>query len=125
MKNLIVVFLSLACLAAHAQYNQSRTAKSKPSLLSYYGSQKTKQTASPLLRIPAQPSQTVTTQTTGYNVYNGSTTGAASQQGYWSGSQMTTSGMNGRFQAIQSFDMNGNLRESKATYQISNRKKRN
>jgi hypothetical protein len=125
MKNLIVVFLSLACLAAHAQYNQSRTAKSKPSLLSYYGSQKTKQTASPLLRIPAQPSQTVTTQTTGYNVYNGSATGAASQQGYWSGSQMTTSGMNGRFQAIQSFDMNGNLRESKATYQISNRKKRN
>jgi hypothetical protein len=126
MKNLIVVFLSLACIAAHAQYNQTRASKTKPSLLSYYGSQKTnKQTTSPLLRIPAQPSQTVTTQATGYNVYNNSTTGAASQQGYWSGSQMTTSGMNGRFQAIQSFDMNGNLRESKATYQISNRKKRN
>ncbi len=126
MKNLIVVFLSLTCLAAHAQYNQSRTNKSKPTLLGYYSSLKTnKQSASPLLRIPAQSPGTVTTQNTSYSLYNNSAMGPASQQGYWSGSQMTTSGMNGRFQSIQSFDMNGNLRETKATYQISNRKKRN
>jgi hypothetical protein len=126
MKIFIVFFLSLTFLAAHAQYNQSRThTKSKPSLLSYYGTLKPgKQTISPLLRLPAQPSGTVTTQNTGYSLYNNSTTGAGTQQGYWSGSQMTTSGANGRFQSIQSFDMNGNLRETKATYQFSNRKKK-
>lgn len=126
MKNLIVVFLSLTSLAAHAQYNQSRTNQSKPSLLGYYSSLKVnKQPTSPLLRIPAQPPGTVTTQNTSYSLYSNSAMGPASQQGYWSGSQMTTNGMNGRFQSIQSFDMNGNLRETKATYQISNRKKRN
>jgi hypothetical protein len=126
MKNFIVVFLSLTCLAAQAQYNQSlHNNKSKSSLLSYYGSQKlSKQSTSPVLRIPSQPSGTLTTQNTGYSLYNNGTTGAATQQGYWSGSQMTTTGMNGKFQSIQSFDMNGNLRETKATYQISNRKKK-
>lgn len=123
MKNFIVVFLSLTCIAAHAQYNQSRT-KSKPSLLSYYSSPKSGKAVAPLLRIPAQPAQTVTTSNTGYNAYGNNAAGPATQLGYWSGSQMTTSGMNGRFQSIQSFDMNGNLRETKATYQISNRKKR-
>jgi hypothetical protein len=125
MKNLIVVFLSLTCLAANAQYNQSRTTQSKPSLLSYYGTLKTnKQTTSPLLRISPQQTQTVTTQNPGYSMYSNSAVSPASQQGYWSGSQMTTSGLNGKFQSIQSFDMNGNLRETKATYQISNRKKK-
>lgn len=125
MKNLIVVFLSLTCLATHAQYNQSRTTQSKPSLLSYHGTLKTnKQTTSPLLRITPQQTQTVTTQSSGYSMYTNTTVGPTTQQGYWSGSQMTTTGMNGKFQSIQSFDMNGNLRETKATYQISNRKKK-
>jgi hypothetical protein len=123
MKNVIVFLLSLTCLAAHAQYNQSRKT-TKPSLLTYYNTQKASKTLTPLLKIPAQPSQTVTTQTPGYSMYTKSATGPATQQGYWSGSQMTTSGMNGRFQSIQSFDMNGNLRETKATYQFTNRKKR-
>lgn len=78
------------------------------------------------MRIPAQSSGTLISQNTTFSLNTTNSVGpSTTQQGYWSGSQMTTTGMNGKFQSVQSFDMNGNLRETKATYQITNRKKRN
>jgi hypothetical protein len=126
MKKLTFFFLSLTCLAAHGQYNQ-KLSKKAPSLLSYYGSKKADQPAtySPQIRLTYSTGATTTQSQATYTSFNNNGVGPvnATQQGYWSGSKMTTSGLNGRFQAIQSFDLQGNLRESKATYQFSNRKK--
>jgi hypothetical protein len=133
MKNFILFFLSLTCLAAHAQYNQKRKTAKEPVKLSYYNSQRlisssanTTLLNTPLSKLSYHQLQSGTTQSPGYTLYSNPAAGPvnASQQGYWSGSKMTSSGLNGRFQAIQSFDLQGNLRESKATYQFTNRKKR-
>jgi hypothetical protein len=129
MKKLIIFFLSLTCLSANAQYkSRSITANPKPTLLSQYESGKlsTNVPGKTDLNLPALPANyTTTTNQVNYVSINSPTPTAPSQavQGYWTGSRILSSGMNGRFQAVQSFDLQGNFRESKATFQFTNRKK--
>src|SRR5690349_16961505 len=121
MKKVIAFLLSLTCLAAHAQYHKTRASQSHAPLtsLSYYGVPKldlTPKTSE--IKLPLFLATATTTRQSGYTAYSSSTGTGASNQGYWTGTKMTTSSANGRFQAVQSFDISGNLRESKATYQF-------
>src|SRR5690349_1005724 len=121
MKKVIAFLLSLTCLAAHAQYHKTRASQSHSQLtsLSYYGSRKLDLTPStPEIKLPLFLTTSATISQSGYTTYSGSTATTATNQGYWTGTRMTTSSANGRFQAVQSFDISGNLRESKATFQF-------
>ena len=135
MKKVVVFLLSLTSLAAHAQYNKSRAPESSDKLsdhigpISYYGSLK----PDPIftkrfdLNLPMFLNTVHSTDSDQplYTTSSNSVWSSPGQpgQGYWSGSKMTTSSSNGRFIAIQSFDIQGNLRESKATYQFPKRKR--
>jgi hypothetical protein len=125
MKKVIAFLLSLTCLAAHAQYHKTRASQSHNQLtsLSYYGSTKVDLSPkAPAIKLPMFLTTASSTSHSGYTTYNGSTATTATNQGYWTGTKMTTSSANGRFQAVQSFDISGNLRESKATFQFPKRK---
>lgn len=126
MKKLSIFFLSLTCLAAQAQYNQNRRAAKVSPLLSYYGPQKMEVLApnSSLLTLPLNPQGSTLETKPAYTMYTNDNSGSVSpaQQGYWSGTRMSSSTLNGRFQAVQTFDIQGNLRESKATYQFKRKK---
>jgi hypothetical protein len=127
MKKVFIFLLSLTCLAAHAQYNKSHASKASQSspLLSYYGIPKTDliPKAYPEVRVPMFTTLPVTSTQTNFNSYNAPAL-TTSSQGYWSGKSISTTSQNGRFQNVQTYDINGNLKESKATFQFSTRKKR-
>lgn len=132
MKTFIVLFLSLICFAASAQFNKRR-ASSPTYHTSLVPSVNSKLDFAPTnnnveLKVPYfLKSNRVSQGTTMYNVNSSTSLSPLSQnsdQGYWGGPKVSTSSMNGRFQSVQSFDLQGNFRETKATYQFTTRKKR-
>jgi hypothetical protein len=130
MKKIFIFLLSLTCLAAQGQYNnhKSRASQSSNQLnsLSYYGSKKfdVSPETKPDLNLPSFLATSVIANQNGNSApANSWTNFDMPGQGYWSGTKMTTTSQNGRFQAIQTFDIQGNLRESKATFQFPKRKR--
>jgi hypothetical protein len=127
MKKLIVFLLSLTFLSAQAQYHKGRASQAyqQSSSLSYYQNSKIdiSPKTNPEIHVPLFLTTSGTsTSHTAYTTYNNNPFAAAEGQSYWSGTKMTTSSTNGRFQAVQTFDISGNLKESKATFQFPKKK---
>ena len=129
MKKCILFFLSLTFFTANAQFNSSRTVSPHHYLATLNAFASTKfnydvPANSAFVKIPYFILASRITPGTAATLTDGANTPippAVPINRYWSGQRIYSSSADGRFQSIQSFDLQGNFRETKATYQFKRR----